>query len=89
MGDPEKPEEELRKAQIPKGGGTKYTVRLLRCRRTGQTFTVSEHLRCPYCTADRKTIEASGRYEDFCSFDPEKDPINFGFDPDSSRFRSG
>lgn len=64
-------------------------VKKLRCRRTGQMFTVSEHAVCPYCYGDEKTIEKGGEYEAFCEFKPDEDPINFGFPPDSSRTQRG
>ena len=64
-------------------------VKTLRCRRTGQMFQVSVHARCPYCFADDDTIAKGGQYERFCDYDPEKDPINFGFPPDSTRTQSG
>ena len=64
-------------------------VKTLRCRRTGQMFDVPTHAQCPYCYADDDTIATRGTYEDFCDFDPEKDPTNFGFRPDSSRNEHG
>jgi hypothetical protein len=76
----EKPKDEARPA---------IRVKTLRCRRTGQTFDVPQHARCPYCFADDDTIAKSGDYEDFCDFDPEKDPINFGFRHDSTRNENG
>ena len=67
----------------------KMKVKKLRCRRTGQLFAVSEHVVCPYCYGEEKTIEQGGEYKDFCEFKPGEDPINFGFPPDSSRMRHG
>ena len=64
-------------------------VKKLRCRRTGQMLTVAEHVECPYCFGKEQTIEEGGEYEDFCEFLPGKDPINFGFPPDSTRTRHG
>ncbi len=70
-------------------GQPSMRVKVLRCRRTGQMVDVSEHARCPYCFADEETIAKGGDYKDFCDFDPEKDPINFGFRLDSSRNENG
>jgi len=70
-------------------GQASRRIKVLRCRRTGQMFNVPEHARCPYCFADDETIAKRGDYADFCDFDPEKDPINFGFRPDSTRNENG
>ena len=67
----------------------KMKVKTLRCRRTGQMFSVAEHVECPYCYGDEGTIEKGGEYEDFCEFRAGEDPINFGFPPDSSRNQQG
>ena len=64
-------------------------VKKLKCRRTGQMFTVSEHVQCPYCYGEGQTIEKGGDYKDFCEFRQGEDPINFGFPPDGTRTRSG
>jgi hypothetical protein len=45
---------------------------------------VAEHAECPYCFGNRQAI-AKGRHGEFCDFHPGKDPIHFGFPPDSSR----
>ena len=64
-------------------------VKKLRCRRTGQMFSVAEHVQCPYCYGEDKTIEGGGDYPEFCEFKEGEDPINFGFPPDSTRTQSG
>jgi hypothetical protein len=64
-------------------------IKKLRCRRTGQMFTVAEHAECPYCFSDSDTIAKGGTYESFCEFHPGKDPVNFGFPPDSTRTEEG
>ena len=64
-------------------------VKKLRCRRTGQMFTVAEHVECPYCYGEEKTIEQGKDYKDFCEFKEGEDPINFGFPPDSTRTQHG
>lgn len=73
-------------AQDPNPG---MKVKKLRCRRTGQMFTVAEHVECPYCFGEDATIEKGGDYKDFCEFQQGKDPINFGFPPDSTRTQRG
>lgn len=65
------------------------TLKELRCRRTGQMFTTEQHAECPYCFASIETIEEGGEYERFCGYDAEKDPISFGFPPDSTRTQRG
>ncbi len=70
-------------------GRSSKRIRVLRCRRTGQMFNVATHARCPYCFADGEAIAKRGDYKDFCDFDPEKDPINFGFRHDSTRNENG
>ncbi|MFO1078600.1 MAG: hypothetical protein U1E73_12825 [Planctomycetota bacterium] len=54
------------------------------CRRLERTLPVDEHAECPYCFGKAKEI-ATGQHEQFCDFRPGKDPIQFGFPPDSSR----
>ena len=67
----------------------KLKYKKLRCQRTGQLFEVQEHEECPYCSGDSQSIENADTYKDFCEFKKGKDPINFGFPPDSSRNQSG
>lgn len=64
-------------------------LKAFRCRRTGQIYEVEEHVQCPYCSADAKTIENSDDYDKFCEFRPGDDPVNFGLKPDADRFRHG
>lgn len=64
-------------------------LRTLRCRRTGQMFSAAEHSRCPYCTADAKTIETTPEYEQFCDYQAGVDPVHFGFPDDATRNKSG
>ena len=54
------------------------------CRRLQHTLPVAEHVDCPYCFGGKAKVEG-GRHPDFCDYDASKDPINFGFPPDSSR----
>jgi hypothetical protein len=60
----------------------------LRCRRTGRWTSLAEHARCPYCFGTEKDL-ARGRYQGFCDFKPERDPVHFGFPPDARREELG
>lgn len=60
----------------------------LRCRRVDRMVDLVEHERCPYCFGHRQEL-ASGRYETFCDWHPERDPLNFGFPDDSAREQLG
>jgi len=66
----------------------KVRLQTLRCRRTGLMFSPEEHAICPYCSADAKTIAATGDPDQFCEYKAGIDPIHFGFPDDTSR-RSG
>jgi hypothetical protein len=57
---------------------------LIRCRRTDQDYNCTEHKRCPYCYGSEAEVR-SGDHQTFCDYDPERDPINFGFPTNSSR----
>lgn len=48
-----------------------------------------EHLHCPYCFGKTREIIEGGECKEFCDFDPEQDPIAFGFAPDTSRNSCG
>ena len=63
------------------------TVRVS-CRRTGETFDPEAHGRCPYCFGSKSDIRP-GNHKDFCDYDPEKDPVSFGFPSDSARAQHG
>jgi hypothetical protein len=64
-------------------------LKTLRCRRTGQMFTVEKHVECPYCFGDEGAVRKGGQYKDFCEFKPGDDPVSFGFPPDSTRSQHG
>ena len=74
-----------REVQSSKGGTDEKVVR---CRRTGESYDADEHRRCPYCYGSLADV-ADGDHETFCDYDPEKDPISFGFPPDGTRHQSG
>ncbi|MCC6669888.1 MAG: hypothetical protein IT458_02420 [Planctomycetes bacterium] len=58
------------------------------CRRVQRDLPVQEHGACPYCFGARQQIR-TGEHGEFCDYHPDKDPVNFGFPPDSSRNLSG
>ena len=58
------------------------------CRRTGQSYAPSKHERCPYCFGTAADVVPCA-YENFCDFQPGRDPISFGFPEDGRRFRTG
>lgn len=60
--------------------------KLVNCRRTGQDYDVGQHARCPYCWGSDERI-AGGKHEEFCDFQPGRDPVNFGFPEDGTRQR--
>ena len=60
----------------------------VRCRRTGEKYSPDEHHRCPYCYGAIADV-AEGDHETFCDFDPEKDPVQFGFPENGTRHQTG
>lgn len=68
--------------------GDEVVLKRLRCNRTGQQYDLERHQRCPYCWGGREDVER-GRHEGFCSFDPKRDPLHFGFPPNVTRDDSG
>jgi len=61
---------------------------LVHCRRTNQQYSHAEHKRCPYCYGGLADV-ADGAHGEFCDFNPDEDPIAFGFPPDGTRHESG
>lgn len=57
------------------------------CRRVQRELPVHEHQGCPYCHAEQQVDTAV--HAKFCNFDPEQDPVSFGFPDDSDRMRRG
>jgi len=53
----------------------------VQCRRIHKDLMASEHRDCPYCFGTEETVRSCG-YATFCDFEPEKDPLAFGF-PDA------
>ena len=48
-----------------------------------------EHVSCPYCFGKKQETIENGERTDFCDYNPDKDPISFGFPEDSGRNASG
>ena len=67
-----------------KHGAGSQGVAHIRCRRTGQLYSLAECPRCPYCYGDDDAV-ASARREEYCDFDPKRDPVHFGFPPGAAR----
>jgi hypothetical protein len=61
---------------------------LVKCERTDTEYDVNEHLRCPYCFGKDVDVKSEDRSR-FCDFDPDRDPINFGFPENSTRLNRG
>ena len=59
-------------------------LKTLRCRRVDRLVDLAEHEACPYCFGHRQEL-ASGRYETFCDWQPDRDPVHFGFPPEAQR----
>jgi len=68
--------------------GVDCRIHRLLCRRTGRWLALEEHARCPYCYG-REAGLATGQHERFCDFVPGRDPVHFGFPPDTSREQRG
>ncbi|MCB9881398.1 MAG: hypothetical protein H6834_06375 [Planctomycetes bacterium] len=58
------------------------------CRRLKEMKPLAEHTECMYCFGKLGQVDGS-HYDHFCDYDPDKDPIHFGFPQDSSRDLSG
>lgn len=65
-----------------------YVVKSLLCKRTGQWLPVEAHLECPYCFGCKVEV-GTGLHDRFCGFDPERDPIHFGFPGGTARELEG
>ncbi len=68
--------------------GKRVELKVVQCRRTGQDYDCDTHVRCPYCFGVEKDV-ATGEHEQFCDFDPEQDPVSFGFPMESERVQRG
>ncbi len=63
--------------------------RKIYCVRNGCMKVANEHMGCPYCFGRKREVVEEGEHKDFCDFDPDKDPISFGFPQDCSRSSRG
>lgn len=54
------------------------------CRRVDAAYDVAGHQDCPYCCGAAADV-AAGDHARFCTFDPTRDPIAFGFPDDFGR----
>ena len=59
------------------------------CVRNRSLKQVEEHLGCPFCFGRSRERVEGGERMLFCDWDPECDPVTFGFPPDSARLRRG
>jgi hypothetical protein len=66
------------KGKKPKEKATAETSELVFCQRIQEPVSVDEHKGCAYCFG---TVEAitEGKHEEFCDYDPDRDPLQFGF----------
>lgn len=55
------------------------------CRRNHVSKSADEHLGCPYCYGRLREVVEQGEPQRFCDWDPDNDPVTFGFPDDSSR----
>ena len=67
----------------------KFKVKKLKCRRTGQMYTVAEHVQCPYCYGDGAAIEEGQETWEAGSGNKITTADHFGFPPDSTRTQRG
>ncbi len=48
------------------------------CQRLQEPVPVEEHRKCAYCFGSVEAV-IEGRHEEFCDYDPDRDPLQFGF----------
>ncbi len=58
------------------------------CRRVGKLLVPGEHEECLYCHGSKDQIQ-TGEHGCFCNYDPEKDPVHFGFPTENVRDQKG
>lgn len=59
------------------------------CVRNHVSKSSDEHLHCPYCFGKKREVIDEGEREEFCDFNPDRDPVTFGFPEESSRNTRG
>ena len=55
------------------------------CLRNHSSKEAGEHMACPYCFGKKRELIEDGERKEFCDYDPDEDPVTFGFPDDSSR----
>ncbi|MBI5535435.1 MAG: hypothetical protein HY898_22085 [Deltaproteobacteria bacterium] len=70
---------------MPEDQGSKKVY----CVRNRLMKDANEHASCPYCFGKKHEAIEKGERSDFCDFNPDKDPISFGFPEDSGRNSRG
>jgi hypothetical protein len=65
-----------------------FAVKAVYCKRLDKQLPVAEHADCVYCHGDEEEIKTA-EHERFCEFDPDKDPVHFGFPEGTSRDLEG
>jgi hypothetical protein len=78
MGKKSKTKRAKPKEKKPEGKAQAQAVELVFCQRIQEPVSVGEHKKCPYCFGTIEAI-ADGCHEDFCDYDPDRDPLQFGF----------
>jgi hypothetical protein len=63
----------------------KHSHKPVFCLRNHSSKEAGEHMACPYCFGKKRELIEDGERKDFCDYDPDKDPVTFGFPDDSSR----
>lgn len=59
------------------------------CLRNHTGKAAEEHMACPYCFGKKRELIENGERKEFCDYDPDQDPITFGFPEGSSRNAGG
>jgi hypothetical protein len=59
------------------------------CQRNRTSKEADEHMACPYCFGKKRELVEDGERKEFCDYDPDQDPITFGFPEGSSRNAGG
>jgi hypothetical protein len=61
------------------------TRRRVFCVRNHVSKSSEEHLQCPYCFGKKREVIDEGERREFCDFNPDDDPVTFGFPEGSTR----
>lgn len=67
----------------------KHPPKPVYCVRNHTSKATEEHLSCPYCFGRKREVIEAGERKLFCDFDPDRDPIVFGFPDGSTRNANG